>query len=39
LKRSFHLASGEHCGDQDIAAYVARVSVFERQFRRLAQAE
>ena len=39
LRRGFHLTPGERCGDQDIAAYVGRVSSFERQFRRLAQAE
>jgi hypothetical protein len=39
LKRGFHLAPGERCGDQDIAAYVGRVSNFERQFRRLGQGD
>ncbi len=39
LRRGFHLAPGERCGDQDIAAYVGRVSGFERQFRRLGQAD
>jgi hypothetical protein len=39
LRRGFHLVPGERCGDQDIAAYVGRVSNFERQFRRLAQAD
>lgn len=39
LRRGFHLAPGERCGDQDIAAYVGRVSNFERRFRRLGQAD
>jgi hypothetical protein len=39
LRRGFHLSAGERCGDQEIAAYVARVSNFERQFRRLGQAD
>ena len=39
LRRGFHLTAGERCGDQEIAAYVARVSNFERQFRRLGQAD
>jgi hypothetical protein len=39
LRRGFHLAPGERCGDQDIAAYVGRVNSFERRFRRLAQAD
>ena len=39
LRHGFHLATGERCGDQDIAAYVARVNSFERQFRRLGQAD
>ena len=39
LRRRFHLPSGGRCGDQDIAAYIARVNGFERQFRRLDQAE
>ena len=39
LRHGFHLAPGERCGDQDIAAYVARVSGFERQFRRLGEAD
>jgi hypothetical protein len=39
LRHGFHLAAGERCGDQDIADYVGRVSRFERQFRRLGQAD
>jgi len=39
VRHGFHLAPGERCGDQDIAAYIARVSSFERQFRRLGQAD
>ena len=37
LRRGFHLAPGERCGGQDIAAYVGRVSNFERKFRGLGQ--
>jgi Transglycosylase SLT domain len=39
LQHGFHLAAGARCGDQDIAAYIARVNGFERRFRRLGQAE
>jgi hypothetical protein len=39
LRHGFHLGPGERCGDQDIAAYVARVNSFERRFRRLGQAD
>ncbi|HWE72983.1 MAG TPA: transglycosylase SLT domain-containing protein [Stellaceae bacterium] len=39
VRHGFRLAAGERCGDQDIAAYVGRVSNFERQFRRLAEAD
>ncbi len=39
LRRGFHLTPGERCGDQDIAAYVGRVSSFERRFRQLGQAD
>jgi hypothetical protein len=39
LRHGFHLAAGEHCGDQDIAAYLGRVSSFERRFRQLGQAD
>jgi len=39
LQHGFRVAPGERCGDQDIAAYIARVNSFERQFRRLGQAE
>jgi hypothetical protein len=39
LRRGLHLAPSERCGDQDIAAYIARVSTFEQQFRRLSQAD
>jgi len=39
LRRGFHLAPGERCGDQDVAAYIGRVDKFERQFRRLSPAE
>jgi hypothetical protein len=39
VRRGFHLAPGERCGDQEIATYVGRVSSFERQFRKLASAD
>ncbi|HEY1503817.1 MAG TPA: transglycosylase SLT domain-containing protein [Stellaceae bacterium] len=39
LRRGFRLTPSERCGDQDIAAYIGRVNSFERQFRRLSQAD
>jgi hypothetical protein len=36
VKHGFHLDAGEHCGDHDTAAYVARVNAMARDFRRLA---
>jgi len=32
----FHLASGERCGDHDVAVYLAKVNAMKQQFRRLA---
>lgn len=34
-RRGFWLLPGERCGDQDVAAYVARVEAFARTFERL----
>jgi transglycosylase-like protein with SLT domain len=38
LRHGFRLAPGKHCGDQDVAAYLARVGALKRQFVELAQA-
>jgi hypothetical protein len=38
-QRGFRLAPGKHCGDQDVAAYLARVAGVERRFLELAKAE
>lgn len=38
-RRGFKLASGERCGDQDAAGYLARVDAMKRQFQRLAAAD
>jgi hypothetical protein len=34
--RGFHLIAGERCGERDVAAYLAQVSVMTREFLRLA---
>jgi hypothetical protein len=39
LRRGFHLAPGERCGDHEAAAYLARVDGAMPEFRRLAAAE
>jgi hypothetical protein len=39
LRRGFRLAPGKHCGDQDVAAYLARVGAMMRQFVELAQVD
>ena len=39
LRRGFRLAPDARCGDQEIAAYIARVNGFERLFRRLGRAD
>jgi hypothetical protein len=39
LRHGFHLTPGKHCGDQDVAAYLARVGAMKRQFVELAQAD
>lgn len=39
LRRGLHLIPGERCGGQDVAAYLARVGAFERQFIALAKAD
>ncbi|PNG24670.1 transglycosylase [Methylocella silvestris] len=36
-RRGFQLSDDEHCGDHDVAAYVARVNTLKRQFRGLAK--
>jgi len=36
VHHGFHLDAGEHCGDHDTAAYLARVNAMARDFRRLA---
>jgi hypothetical protein len=36
VHRSFRMRAGERCGDQLVAAYVARVNAMKRQFLRLA---
>jgi hypothetical protein len=35
-RRHFQMLPGERCGDQLVAAYVARVNAMKRQFLRLA---
>ena len=39
LRRGFRLAPGKHCGDQDVAAYLARVGAMKRQFVEFARAD
>jgi hypothetical protein len=36
VQHGFHLDPGEHCGDHETAAYLARVDAMTRDFRRLA---
>ena len=36
VQHGFHLDAGEHCGDHETAAYLARVDAMTRDFRRLA---
>ena len=38
-RRGFSLAAGQHCGDHDVAAYLARVSAMKGLFLRLAAVE
>jgi hypothetical protein len=38
VRHGFHLDAGEHCGDHETAAYLARVNAMARDFRRLAAA-
>jgi hypothetical protein len=35
-RRGFHLNAGERCGDQDVAADLARINAMKREFRRFA---
>jgi len=37
VRRGLHLEPGQHCGDQDVAAYVGRVQAMTRLFGELAQ--
>jgi hypothetical protein len=39
VRRGFHPAPGERCGDHDLAAYLARVNALKRQFLQLAKDE
>jgi len=36
IQHGFRLDPGEHCGDHETAAYLARVSAMAKDFRRLA---
>jgi hypothetical protein len=36
MRRGFHLAPGERCGEHDVATYLVRVNTMKRQFLRLA---
>jgi hypothetical protein len=36
VRRGFHAAAGERCGDHDVAGYLARVNGMKRAFARLA---
>lgn len=38
VRHGFHLDAGEHCGDHETAAYLARMNAMARDFRRLAAA-
>ncbi|HUJ98878.1 MAG TPA: hypothetical protein VLV85_11570 [Stellaceae bacterium] len=38
-RRGFHPGRGEHCGDHDVADYLARVDAMKREFLRLAAEE
>lgn len=38
-RRAFRPAPGEHCGDHDVAAYLARVNAMEREFLALSGAQ
>ncbi|MBV9814243.1 MAG: transglycosylase SLT domain-containing protein [Alphaproteobacteria bacterium] len=35
-RRGFHLTPREHCGDHDVAAYLAQINMMKRRFLRLA---
>jgi hypothetical protein len=34
-RRGFHPIPGEHCGDQEVATYLAQINVMTREFQRL----
>ena len=36
VRRNFRLINDQHCGDQDVRAYVARIEAMRAQFDRLA---
>jgi NAD(P)-dependent dehydrogenase (short-subunit alcohol dehydrogenase family) len=38
-QRGFRLVTGERCGEHDVANYLARVKVMEREFLRLAASQ
>jgi len=38
-RRGFRLTKGQHCGDHDVARYLARVNALKQEFTRLAAAE
>ena len=38
-QRGFRLVAGEHCGEHDVANYLARVKAMEREFLRLAASQ
>jgi hypothetical protein len=33
--RGFHLLAGEHCGDQEVATYLAHINAMTREFLRI----
>jgi hypothetical protein len=35
-QRGFRLIAGEHCGDHDVASYIARVNAVQQEFMRIA---
>jgi hypothetical protein len=39
VRQGLHVEPGQHCGDQDVAAYLARVQAMTRLFTRLAAAD
>ena len=37
-RRGFHVIAGEHCGDHDVATYLAQVNAMKREFLRFSAA-